>query len=120
MGEITQFTKKNSQLVVNLAMAYGGREEIVDGVKKVIKDAEEGKISSNEINKDNFSKYLYLSNEPDLIIRTGGDQRTSNFLMWQSWYSEWCFLDKFWPEFEKNDLEQAISNFSHRERRFGK
>ena len=96
-------------------MAYGGREEIIDGVNKILK---EGKLK--EVDETTFSKYLQLQSQPDLIIRTGGEKRTSNFLVWQSWYSEWFFLDKYWPEFEKEDLVRVLAEFSQRERRFGK
>lgn len=113
-------TKNYEQYKINFAMAYGGREEIIDGIKKLAGDLKEQKISAEEITEESFSSYLYLKNEPDLIIRTGGDHRTSNFLVWQSWYSEWFFLDKFWPEFEKEDLIEIIKEFSQRERRFGK
>ena len=108
-------TKEYADFTANFAMAYGGREEIVDGVNKIIK---EGKIK--EVDEKLFSEYLQLRHEPDLIIRTGGERRTSNFLVWQSWYSEWFFLDKYWPEFEKEDLVKTVKEFSQRERRFGR
>ena len=73
-----------------------------------------------DINEETFAKNLYMEDEPELIIRTGGAQRTSNFLLWQSHYSEWIFLEKFWPEFEKEDFVECINEFSRRERRFGK
>ena len=108
-------TEKNIGFIANFAMAYGGREEIIDGVNKILK---EGKLK--EVDETTFSKYLQLQSQPDLIIRTGGEKRTSNFLVWQSWYSEWFFLDKYWPEFEKEDLVRVLAEFSQRERRFGK
>ena len=108
-------TKNYAGFTANLAMAYGGREEIVDGVNKILK---EGKVK--EIDEKVFSEYLQLQSQPDLIIRTGGERRTSNFLIWQSWYSEWFFLDKYWPEFEKEDLAKVLGEFDQRERRFGK
>ncbi|MDP3698342.1 MAG: polyprenyl diphosphate synthase [Nanoarchaeota archaeon] len=104
-----------SHFTANFAMAYGGREEIVDGINKIIK---EGKVK--QVDEQTFSQYLQLQSQPDLIIRTGGERRTSNFLLWQSWYSEWFFLDKYWPEFEKEDLLKVIEEFSQRERRYGK
>lgn len=107
-------TKRHEGFKVNFAMAYGGREEIIDGIKKLMK---EGK---KDIDENAFSKYLYLQDEPELIIRTGGEKRTSNFLVWQSWYSEWFFVDKYWPEFEKEDLVKIIAEFNQRERRYGK
>ncbi len=108
-------TKEHTAFQVNFAMAYGGREEIVDGVNIILK---EGKIK--EIDEQQFSRYLQLQSQPDLIIRTGGEHRTSNFLIWQSWYSEWFFLDKYWPEFEKEDLVRVLAEFNRRERRFGR
>jgi len=113
-------TKDYSDYKINLALAYGGRTEIVDAVKKIGKEIKNGKINVEEINEEFFSKHLYLNSEPDLIIRTGGDHRTSNFLAWQSVYSEWMFIEKMWPEFEKEDFIECINDFSNRERRFGK
>ena len=107
-------TKHHKTFKVNFAMAYGGREEIIDGIKRLMKEG------IKEVDENTFSKYLYLQNEPDLIIRTGGDKRTSNFLVWQSWYSEWFFVDKYWPELEKEDLAEIVEEFSQRQRRFGK
>lgn len=107
-------TSKHSQSKVNFAMAYGGREEIIDGINKVIK------AGKKNIDEKEFSSYLALQSEPEIIIRTGGEKRTSNFLVWQSWYSEWFFLDKFWPEFTKEDLVKVLDEFNQRERRFGK
>ena len=98
---------------LNLAMAYGGREEIVDAIKKIIKE----RIPA--VDEAAISQRLWLPSEPDLIIRPGGEVRTSNFLMWQSAYSEWHFTPKLWPEFTKKDLERAISDYQKRERRFG-
>jgi len=113
-------TKDYNDFTVNLALAYGGREEIVDGVKKLAADLKEGKINAEDIDEDKFSEYLYMNSEPDLIIRTGGVHRTSNFLAWQSIYSEWIFPEKFWPEFEKEDLIACIDEYMNRDRRFGK
>lgn len=124
MNKIKEKTKTHTKRIINFAMAYGGREEIIDGIKRAAKDL----IKNNKKNvteaidnfdQEKFSKYLYLKSEPEIIIRTGGDKRTSNFLIWQSWYSEWFFLDKFWPEFTKQDLVQVINSYQARERRFG-
>ncbi len=112
---LTEETKHFSDFKVNFAIAYGGREEIIDGINKIIR---EGKVK--EVDEKIFSRHLYLQSEPDLIIRTGGDHRTSNFLLWQSWYSEWFFVDKYWPEFEKDDLVTVLEEFAQRERRFGR
>ena len=113
--QLDQETGSYSKFKVNFALAYGGREEIIDGINKIL---QEGKLK--EMNEKTFSDYLQLQSEPELIIRTGGERRTSNFLVWQSWYSEWFFLEKYWPEFEKEDLVTALEEFSRRERRFGK
>ncbi|MDD5191813.1 MAG: polyprenyl diphosphate synthase [Candidatus Nanoarchaeia archaeon] len=110
--ELVEMTKDYDNYKVNFAFAYGGRQEILDAVKKLVENRE-------EINEDNLKKNLWLESEPDLIIRTGGEKRTSNFLPWQSTYSEWIFLDKMWPEFEKQDLVDCVNEFRERERRFG-
>jgi tritrans,polycis-undecaprenyl-diphosphate synthase [geranylgeranyl-diphosphate specific] len=120
MVELMDATKGYSDYVVNFAMAYGGREEMVDAIKKIGRRIESGEISDKEITEELVAKSLYSDHEPDMIIRTGGDHRTSNFLIWQSNYSEWFFLQKTWPEFEKEDLIACIEEFVQRERRFGK
>ncbi|MBS3104983.1 di-trans,poly-cis-decaprenylcistransferase [Candidatus Woesearchaeota archaeon] len=116
MLEAMQKTRKNRVLVVNFAMAYGGRQEIIDAFKKIIK----AKTKPNQINEDLITKNLYLKSEPDLVIRTGGEKRMSNFLLWQSSYAELFFLEKLWPEFTKEDLVNIIKEFNQRQRRFGK
>jgi len=113
-------TKKNKKYIINFAMAYGGREEVIDAVKKVAEQVKKGKLDIDDINDETFSRNLYFSDEPDLIIRTGGERRSSNFLPYQSAYSEWIFLDKMWPEFTKQDFKIAIENYMNRERRFGR
>ena len=101
-------------------MAYGGREEVIDAVRKIGERIKQGTLDVNAINEETFGKHLYMNSEPDLIIRTGGEKRTSNFLIWQSHYAEWVFLEKTWPEFEKEDLVTAIHDYGERERRFGR
>ena len=113
MKELMEKTKKHNKFIVNFAMAYGGRQEIVDAVKKVVD-------SKEKINEENITKNLFIKEEPELIIRTGGSIRTSNFLPWQSVYSEWIFLDKLWPEFTRKDLVYCIDEFKKRKRNFGK
>jgi tritrans,polycis-undecaprenyl-diphosphate synthase [geranylgeranyl-diphosphate specific] len=113
MKEIEEKTKDYNNYIINFALAYGGRQEIIEAIKKIIRD-------KREINEENFKESLWLKDEPDLIIRTGGEKRTSNFLPWQSVYSEWIFLDKMWPELTKEDLKKAIEEFYNRQRRFGK
>ena len=120
MLALQEATKQYVGYTVNFAMAYGGQEEIVDAVKKIGREIEAGTIADEQITKELIEKNLYLQSQPDLIIRTGGDHRTSNFLIWQSWYSEWFFLQKTWPEFEKEDLMAVLQEFQQRERRFGK
>jgi tritrans,polycis-undecaprenyl-diphosphate synthase [geranylgeranyl-diphosphate specific] len=120
MKKLMLQTKGNTNYKINFAMAYGGREEVIDAAIKVAEKVRQGKLDIKDINEKTFSDELYMPDEPDLIIRTGGERRTSNFLNFQSAYSEWLFLDKMWPEFEKEDLIAAIADFSSRERRFGK
>ncbi len=120
MKKIMEKTKDYSDYVINFAMAYGGRTEVIDATKRVAEMVKDGKIKVEDISEEIFSKNLYFDDEPDLIIRTGGEVRTSNFLIWQGAYSELIFLDKMWPEFEKEDLKKAIDEYGKRERRFGR
>ena len=120
MHKLMEMTKNNTKYRVNFAMAYGGREEVIDAVKKISEQVAAGKLQICQINEQVFATHLYRNSDPELIIRTGGDKRTSNFLIWQSNYSEWFFLEKTWPEFEKEDLVKCVSEFGERERRFGK
>ncbi|MBI4144313.1 di-trans,poly-cis-decaprenylcistransferase [Candidatus Woesearchaeota archaeon] len=120
MHDVMNATKDNKPNILNLAMAYGGREEVIDAVQKIAMQVKEGKLDVKSINEEVFSDNLYLKSEPELIIRTGGEKRTSNFLPWQSTYSEWFFIEKLWPEFEEDDLKQVLAEYEKRERRFGK
>jgi len=113
MEDTEEKTKNYENYVVNFAIAYSGKSEILAAVKKMINE-------KKEVNEKNFEDCLWLKDKPDFIIRTSGEKRTSNFLPWQSAYSEWIFLDKMWPEITKQDLENAINEFNKRERRFGK
>jgi tritrans,polycis-undecaprenyl-diphosphate synthase [geranylgeranyl-diphosphate specific] len=113
-NNLIEITKGYDGYVFNICMAYGGREEIIDAVNRIMK------TGAKEINEKMLDKSMLVRSQPDLIIRTGGERRTSNFMIWQSPYSEWFFLDKMWPEFEKQDLINVLSEFSHRERRMGK
>ncbi len=117
MLEAMKKTKKNKALLVNFAMAYGGRQEIVDAFKKIIKSSKT--LKPNQINENLIIKNLYLKSEPDLVIRPGGEMRMSNFLLWQSSYAELFFIEKLWPEFTKEDLIKCVEEFSKRKRRFG-
>ena len=121
MHYLMEKTKNYKRYILNFAMAYGGREEVIDAAKKVTEMVKSGKLNVEDINEDVFSKNLYFNDEPDLIIRTGGEVRTSNFLIWQAAYSEWYFMiDKLWPEFEKEDLIRCIKEYGKRDRRFGR
>ena len=120
VNKVVSETKHNNKFVLNFAAAYGGREEITDTMKKIAEKVANGELNPDDINESVVQENLYIQSEPDLIIRTGGEKRTSNFLMWQASYSEWFFLDKTWPEFTKEDLLQIVDEFEHRERRFGK
>ncbi len=118
--KLEEDTEKNNEFIVNFVIAYGGRQEIINVVKKILKN----KIKNNNFNENEIEglieENLYLKSEPDLIIRTGGEKRTSNFLPWQAVYSEWFFIDKMWPEFEKEDLVDCIKEYKIRKRNFGK
>ncbi len=116
LNELTKKEKKRRKLVINFALGYGGRAEIVEAVKSIVKR----KVSAKKVNEKMIADNLFLSHEPDIVIRPGGEVRTSNFLMWQSAYSEWFFIDKLWPEFTKKDLAKIIAEYNARERRFGK
>jgi len=119
IAEVMEATKDYDQYFVNFCVAYGGQEEIVDGVNKAIADAKSGKI--DKVDEQSFAKYLYIQNPPDMIIRTSGEQRLSNFLTWHSVYSEFFFIEKHWPDFSKEDLKKIIDEFVEgRDRRIGK
>ena len=111
-------TKDNTRMTLVLALSYSGREEIINAVKNIIKDGKKPK----EINEDTFQQYLTTKSVPDpeLLIRTSGEYRISNFLLWQIAYSELYFTDTLWPDFRRADLYKAILNYQNRERRFGK
>jgi undecaprenyl diphosphate synthase len=115
-------TSKNTGLTLVLALSYSGRWEIVKAINKIIKDIKNKKITDNQINDTFFENYLSTAGipDPELLIRTSGEYRISNFLLWQIAYTEFYFTDKLWPDFRKDDLFEAIIDFQHRERRFGK
>lgn len=120
MNKIMEKTKNNDNKTINFAMAYGGQEEIIDAVKKINEQIKKGNLDINEINENSFKNFLYLKNAPDLIIRTGGEKRTSNFLNYQADYSEWIFLDIMWPEFKKENFIECLNDYAKRKRKFGK
>jgi len=114
-------TQNNSGLTVILALSYSSQWEIVEAVKSIIKDFKDGKITEKEITKETFSKYLQTANipDPELLIRTSGELRVSNFLLWQIAYTEFYFTKTLWPDFRKEHLYEAIIDYQKRERRFG-
>jgi tritrans,polycis-undecaprenyl-diphosphate synthase [geranylgeranyl-diphosphate specific] len=124
IAAVEKATENYDTYVWNFAFAYGGRAEIVDAAKKIAKEAKEGRIEVDDINESTFEKYLYTSHmtkqDPDMIIRTSGEERLSGFLIWQAAYSELLFLDVYWPDFRLIDLLRAIRTYQHRRRRFGK
>jgi len=124
LAAIEAKTSGYDQHYLNIAVAYGGRAEIIDMVRSVAQDVKSGKLSPDEISEDTVAKRLYTSflpnQEPDLIIRTSGEERMSGFLLWQGAYSELVFMDVFWPAFRFIDLLRAIRTYQKRRRRYGK
>ncbi|MGF6951130.1 undecaprenyl diphosphate synthase [Neobacillus sp. B4I6] len=114
-------TKNNDGLVLNFALNYGSRAEILDAVKQVLNDSKSGKLNETELDEKVFSSYLMTANftDPDLLIRTSGEIRLSNFMLWQLAYSEFWFTDVLWPDFNEEHLLEAIETFQNRQRRFG-
>lgn len=122
--DIEKSTKNYSNHFLNVAVAYTGRAEIVDATKKIIEDVNQGVLSSQQLDEDTFMKYLYTAHlpnpNPDLVIRTSGEERLSGFLLWQSAYSELVFVDVYWPGFRKIDFLRALRLYQRRHRRFGR
>ncbi|MBE0409068.1 MAG: isoprenyl transferase [Anaerolineales bacterium] len=116
--EAIEFTKHNTRLILNVAFNYGGRDEIVCAIQRLIKDG----VAAEEITDALVSQYLFTAGvpDPDLIIRTSGELRGSNFLIWQGAYSEWYFTPTYWPDFDKEELSRALEEFRQRERRYGR
>ena len=118
-----ELTKLNTGLQFNIALNYGGREEILRAVKAIAAKAQEGLIAPEDIDYDMISSQLYTGMydvpDPDVVIRTSGEERISNFLLWQIAYSEMNFSEKLWPDYTEKDFDEAIYNYQHRERRFG-
>ena len=119
--ECMERTKNNTGVTFNIALNYGGRDEIVRAVKKIAQKVEDKKLKVEDINEDMISQNLYTAGEPDpdLVIRTSGEIRLSNFLPWQVVYSEFLFVDKNWPDFSEADLNEAIIEYQKRTRKFG-
>ncbi len=114
-------TKDYTGMTLNVAFNYGGRDEITKAVQKIAEKVQKNELSINEIDEQCVANSLYTHGqlEPDLLIRTGGEQRISNFLLWQLAYTEFLFIDKYWPDFSKKDLDEAIEIFEKRNRKFG-
>ena len=113
-----EYTKNNDRLVLNVAFNYGGRNEIICAVQRIIQDG----VKAEDVTDELISRYLFTAGvpDPDMIIRTSGELRGSNFLIWQGAYCEWYFTPTYWPDFDKEQLRIALEEFSHRERRYGR
>jgi tritrans,polycis-undecaprenyl-diphosphate synthase [geranylgeranyl-diphosphate specific] len=123
IADVEKATADYDNQFLNFAFAYGGRAEIVDAAKTIAEKVKNGELNVNDIDESTFEKYLYTSHmpkqDPDMIIRTSGEERLSGFLLWQSAYSELLFLDVYWPDFRLIDLLRAMRTFQRRKRRFG-
>lgn len=121
MDKVTRLTEQFSDTTLYIALNYGGRQEIVHAAKQLALDIKNGVVSENDITEDNFGKYLYYDDldSVDLVIRPSGEQRLSNFLLWQSAYAEFWYSDVLWPDFKPEHLEKAIYEYQQRNRRFG-
>ena len=115
-------TRYNKGMTLILALSYSGRSELTEGVRKIAQDVKNGVIEEKDIDQELISNYLYTSNipDPELLIRTSGEMRVSNFLLWQIAYAELFFTERLWPDFRRDDLYEALIAFQKRERRFGK
>lgn len=120
MIKIEEETKDYQGRVFNICFNYGGHAEIVDATKKIVKDVENGKLDINDLDENTFSKYLYHNLPPvDLMIRTSGEQRLSNFMLWQNSYAEFYFPKTYFPDFDEKEFDKAIVEYTKRDRRFG-
>lgn len=121
LNDTIALTGKNNKLLLNLALSYGGRDEIVHAAKSISQDVKEGRLKLEDLDEQLFSRYLYTKDipDPDLLIRTSGEMRISNFLLWQLSYAEIYMSKKLWPDFKKEDFKKAIDTYATRTRRFG-
>jgi len=123
IAQVEEATKDYDNEFLNFAFAYGGRAEIVDAAKVIAEKVKNGELGVDDVNEATFEKHLYTSHmpnqDPDLIVRTSGEERMSGFLLWQAAYSELCFLDVYWPDFRLIDLLRAFRTYQRRKRRFG-
>ena len=121
IAKAIEMTKENTAINFNICLNYGGRDELVKATKKIASKVKNGELAVEDITEEVISKNLYIPDmpEPDLMIRTSGEIRTSGFLMWQLAYTEFLFLDKYWPDFTEKDLDEAIEVYKKRKRNFG-
>lgn len=121
IARVEKETENNRNIIVNMAINYGGRDELVDCVQKIAKETEQGLLTSEQIDEEVIESHLFTADtpDPDLLIRTSGEQRISNYLLWQMAYTEFYFTDKLWPDFDEKELEEAVRVYSSRQRRFG-
>jgi tritrans,polycis-undecaprenyl-diphosphate synthase [geranylgeranyl-diphosphate specific] len=124
LDDVEKATESYDEHYLNIAVAYGGRAEIVDAARRIIDEVQNGTLNAETVDEGVFRKYLYTSHlpnpDPELIIRTSGEERLSGFLIWQAAYSEFVFLDVYWPDFRRIDLLRAVRTYQRRKRRFGK
>jgi len=122
LNEAIDITSTNKNLTLTLALSYSAKWDILNAIKQISKEIEQKRLESSQLNEGIFRDYLTTRSipDPDMLIRTGGEQRISNFLLWECAYTEFYFTDTYWPDFKEKDLEIAINNYQMRERRFGK
>ena len=122
LNEAVEKTKRCNGMIVNLALSYGGRDEIIQAIKKIVKEVKQGRLKEDDITEEIFSNYLFTKDlpDPDLLIRTSGEMRLSNFLLWQMAYTEIYVTEILWPDFKREDMIRALTNYQSRERRFGR